>query len=539
MLTRAVTGHFAPVSGTFESMVKKRPMLPSGHALAGVPAVRNVLHCDDRCELYSLDSPGTHKAVLLLVRHCADPVTEMGRLQRWWAAQDPQILTLRLSVDANVCPRNSSGAVLELNGCRLEDQSFTDATEDALKRLFRSMLDVVDRGLAVEMCPDFNPGLAWMGADESTICTLLPLNGNVPSEADQVRHVAIGFHALVTGIQSEPSVSSLPPLARWSKFSGGELSRVVDRCVATGASKSRIATLAGLKNALGCENKKDPNSHGVSAASSSTASIPAVGQGLDKVAGMHALKELLRREVVDPVRNPEPYRRYGLSIPNGILLYGPPGCGKTYIARHLAEELGHYFVEVIPSEIASPYIHQSVLRIRELFDTAAEQAPAVVFIDEFEALVPQRGELGGHQQYKAEEVNEFLAHLNSCSERNIFVIAATNQADKIDSAVRRTGRLDKLIYVGPPDQEARREMLALHLKGRPVSPDLSLESLAEVLQGYSASDIRFVVDEAAREALRNAQDIAAESFRRAMRRVPPSVPPGIEAQYRAFEQRGL
>ena len=100
-----------------------------------------------------------------------------------------------------------------------------------------------------------------------------------------------------------------------------------------------------------------------------------------------------------------------------IFAYGPPGCGKTCIARQLAEELGHYFAEIISSELASPYVHQSVMRIRELFDAAAEQAPAVMFIDEFEALVPPRGELGGYEQHKKEEVNEFLAHLDGCSEK--------------------------------------------------------------------------------------------------------------------------
>jgi transitional endoplasmic reticulum ATPase len=163
----------------------------------------------------------------------------------------------------------------------------------------------------------------------------------------------------------------------------------------------------------------------------------------------------------------------------------------------------------------------------------------VVFIDEFEALVPSRGELGGHQQYKAEEVNEFLAHLNSCSEKKIFVIAATNRPEKIDSAVRRTGRLDKLIYVGPPDLEARREMLALHLEGRPVAADFDVGALAETLEGYSASDIHFLVDEAARDALKTVQDITNESFRSARVRVQPSVTSEIEAQYRSIEQRGL
>jgi AAA+ superfamily predicted ATPase len=520
-------------------MINKRPILATGHTLAGLPAVTKVLHTDERCELYSLASSGASETTLLLVRRPESSPPDVRRLAEWWTTQPPQLLTVLQILTIEESPANSIGSVLALRGRRLEDENLTEAKQGSLKRLFHAMLDVVDRGLSVQMYPDFNPSLAWLTTDEGAMCNLLPLNGPVPGEVDQVRLVAKAFYRFATGIEHGQVAGGVPALLRWSKYGGEELSRIVDRCLAPTGSKACITTLSGLNNALGRERAECLNSQDSSSKMHSPPPSSATGQGLDKVAGMHALKELLRREVVDPVRNPEPYRQYGLSIPNGILLYGPPGCGKTYIARQLAEELGHYFVEIIPSELASPYIHQSVIQIRELFDAAAEQAPAVVFIDEFEALVPSREGLGGHQQYKAEEVNEFLAHLNSCSEKNIFVIAATNQPQKIDPAVRRTGRLDKLIYVGPPDAEARREMLTLHLEGRPVAADIDVGALAEALDGYSASDIRFLVDEAARDALKRHEHITSESFRFAMTRIQPSVTSEIEAQYMSIEQRGI
>lgn len=528
---------YALVFGNFK-MVERRPTLPTGYSLAGLPAVTKVLHTDSKCELYSLNSTDAAGESVLLLSWSPNGSPETNRVTTWLGTQHPRVLSVLKALTTDECPANTSCFLLELRGRRVDGDGLKTAEEGTLKRLFHSMLDLIERGQPVQMYPDFNPSLSWQLADEGILCTLLPLDAPMLPEVDQVRHVAKAFYQFATGIEPGQLKGDVPALLRWSKFGGEELSRIVDRCLAPSNPRESITTLIGLNNALG-RFKTDTKSQGNATSRPSTSPSSVTGQGLDKVAGMHVLKELLRREVVAPIRNPEPFRKYGLSIPNGILLYGPPGCGKTYIARQLAEELGHYFVEIIPSELASPFIHQSVIKIRDLFDTAAEHAPAVVFIDEFEALVPSRGELGGHQQYKSEEVNEFLAHLNSCSEKKIFVIAATNEPGKIDAAVRRTGRLDKLIYVGPPDEEARREMLVLHLEGRPLATGLNLGALAKEMGCYSASDIRFLVDEAARYALTKHEDITYESFRAAMAKVQQSITPEIESQYKSIEQRGL
>jgi ATP-dependent 26S proteasome regulatory subunit len=451
-------------------------------------------------------------------------------LEKWWSAQPEEVLKAVKTLDSATVHLSNPAAVLKMAGDQVSQLDLPYQSDTNLRSLFLSVLNSVDRGRKIGITPNLSPSLTWVVQNNEALFPILPLQEVVASEADVVRYASKAFYALATGIS--PQLQT-PSIQGWARFASDELSRIVSRSLQSGDSKTAITTLAALYRALGKEAGAETG--GISPAPA----VSPAGQGLEKVAGMHVLKELLLQEVVEPVRNPEPYRQYGLSIPNGILLYGPPGCGKTYIARHLAEELGHYFVEVIPSELASPFIHQSVVRIREMFDLAAEHAPAVVFIDEFEALVPAREELGGHQQYKSEEVNEFLAHLNKCSERGIFVIAATNRPQMIDAAVRRTGRLDKLIYVGPPDAAARRELLTFYLKGRPVASDLSIEVLAESLGGYSASDMEFLVNEAARGALRVRIPISLSSFVEAMERIPPSVPPDVEEQYQNIEQRGL
>lgn len=507
----------------------KRPSLPIGHALSASMSVERALHITDQIEVYSILGGGDSGTRILAL---ASDTLHGAKI--WWPSLRNPSLTFERFDESAVSVKYPLAAIFATSGPPVHEGDYKRASTVEIERVFHSLLDSARESSLLGFVPSFETGVSWIPRD-GTATSLLPVKFS--SEEEAVRYVAASLYRLLTGIdvfrRDRPD-----PLSQWFKAAGADLSRVVADCFLDERGKQRTRTLAKLESDLGgvpaATSEQYPSSDDSTLLANKDRPF-----GLAKVAGMHALKELLLNEVVGPVRNPAPFRKYGLSVPNGILLYGPPGCGKTYIARALAEELGHHFLEIVPSELASPYVHGSVIRIREVFDEAAQNAPAVIFIDEFEALVPIRSDLGGFQQHKAEEVNEVLTHLNSAAERNIFVVAATNQPELIDPAIRRTGRLDKLIYVSPPDLEARHEMLQLHLAKRPLSSSVDLESLSERLPGYSASDIRFLVDEAARDALIRNVEIDGISFERAMARITPSIPPEMERQYQSIEQRGL
>ena len=238
------------------------------------------------------------------------------------------------------------------------------------------------------------------------------------------------------------------------------------------------------------------------------------------VAGMRELKAILERDVILPFLQPDVYRRYRISLPNGVLLYGPPGCGKTYIAEKLGKILGFHCISVKPSDLGSPYVHGTQKAIGELFDEASEHRPCLIFLDELDALIPNRfgGDVGHHY---ASEVNEFLTQLNNAADRRILVVGATNRLDKLDPAALRPGRFDKKVLVGPPDLEARVELLRLYLKDRPQEP-IDLLKLAIESEGFTCAEMEYIVTEAARRALSRRRTICTEDVMAALADNPPA-----------------
>jgi len=238
------------------------------------------------------------------------------------------------------------------------------------------------------------------------------------------------------------------------------------------------------------------------------------------VAGMRELKLVLETDIIMPFLEPAIYRRYRVPLPNGILFYGPPGCGKTFIARKLATMLKYNFIELKPADLASIYVHGTQEKIGDTFRRAATGAPTLLFFDEIDAFIPSRGR--GLDHHYSAEVSEFLVQMNECGERRILVIGATNYLSHVDVAVKRPGRFDKKIYVGPPDLEARIEAVRLYMRERPQE-EVDLFELLKDKQWYSFADLELIVNQAARDALQLRQPITCQTLQDAFKRIPPSI----------------
>ena len=256
-------------------------------------------------------------------------------------------------------------------------------------------------------------------------------------------------------------------------------------------------------------------------------------QTLADVAGMDAVKRRLNVAFLGPMRNPDLRKLYGKSLRGGLLLYGPPGCGKTFIARATAGELGAKFVSIGISDVLDMWIGNSEKNLHEIFETARRNRPCVLFFDEIDALGRKRSEMRHNAGRNV--VNQLLAEMDSVGSDNegVFILAATNHPWDLDAALRRPGRLDRTLLVLPPDAPAREAILRLHSDGRPLE-GVDFKALASKTEDYSGADLAHLCESAAELALEDSlnagkvRPISGKDFGRALKDVRPSVRPWFE-----------
>jgi len=259
------------------------------------------------------------------------------------------------------------------------------------------------------------------------------------------------------------------------------------------------------------------------------------------IGGLEQVKQELREAVEWPIKHPEAFKRMGIKPPKGILLYGPPGCGKTLLAKAVATESEANFISVKGPEIFSKWVGESEKAIREIFRKARQAAPCIVYFDEIDAIAPIRGLGFGDSVVTERVITQLLTEMDGIqSLENVVVLASTNRPDMLDPALLRPGRFDRLIYVPPPDYEARLEIFKVHTRNMPLAEDVDLQQLARMTEGYSGSDIEAVCREAGMLALReniNAEKVEMRHFVEALKRVHPSITEDMVKSYRAWTER--
>jgi transitional endoplasmic reticulum ATPase len=259
----------------------------------------------------------------------------------------------------------------------------------------------------------------------------------------------------------------------------------------------------------------------------------------EDVGGLEDVKENLKEMIEWPLKSPESFERLGITPPRGILLYGPPGCGKTLMAKAVANESGANFISIKGPEVLSKWFGESEQRIRELFRKARQVAPSIIFLDEVDSLVPRRGlSYGTHATESV--VSQLLTEISGLEElKNVVIIAATNRPDIIDQALLRPGRIDRFVLIPAPDENARLEILKVHTKNMPTK-DVNLKDLAKRTEGFSGADLEALSREAAMNALRKdmkSKVVTKKDFEDAFTKATPSINKEVQTYYEKFLER--
>lgn len=269
---------------------------------------------------------------------------------------------------------------------------------------------------------------------------------------------------------------------------------------------SMSVTMDHFKTALGTSNP--------SALRETVVEVPNVNW--DDVGGLEGVKRELQETVQYPVEHPEKFEKFGMAPSKGVLFYGPPGCGKTLLAKAIANECQANFISIKGPELLTMWFGESEANVREIFDKARQSAPCVLFFDELDSIAVQRGSSSGDAGGAADRVlNQLLTEMDGMtSKKTVFIIGATNRPDIIDPALLRPGRLDQLIYIPLPDEASRKQIFKAALRKSPVAPDVDLDLMARVTQGFSGADITEICQRACKYAIRESIEKDLERSRR-------------------------
>ncbi len=261
----------------------------------------------------------------------------------------------------------------------------------------------------------------------------------------------------------------------------------------------------------------------------------------EDVGGLEEIKQKLQQAVQWPLQNPESFKRLGVKPPRGVLLYGPPGCGKTLLARAVATESEANFISIKGPEVLSKWVGESEKAVREVFRRARQAAPAIIFFDEIDAIAPARGTGVGDSHVTERVISQFLTEIDGIQAlKDVVVLAATNRPDLLDPAFLRPGRFDRHILVYAPDAAARLEIFRIYTKGMPLEKDVKLEELVKATDRFAGSDIEACCREAALAALEEnmkATKVSRRHFMKAIQEMNPTLTPEMEKAYETWGKR--
>lgn len=260
----------------------------------------------------------------------------------------------------------------------------------------------------------------------------------------------------------------------------------------------------------------------------------------DDIGGLEKAKEELKEAIEWPLKYPNMFERMGINPPRGIFIFGPPGCGKTLLAKAVARETEANFISVKGPELLSKWVGESEKGVREVFRKARQAAPCIIFFDEIDSFAPRRGTYAGGSHVTESVVNQLLTEMDGLEElKDVIVIAATNRPDLVDPAMLRPGRFDRLVQIPAPDRKTREKIFEVHMRNVPATKDVDISKLSERTEGYSGADISGIVHEAVMTALREnkkAKQVTLKHFEAALKEVKPSLEDRLMKSYDKFKK---